>query len=227
MPWTRLEIAQSAVIVFRSLNGYGPLGPMGLPFVGWVAFLSNSPDAISTRFSLLNPSFLAPIKEILTCLVDPSSICMGAYIVVYLSTCSLNFASTSFSSVYCTHRFSMLTWLLTLSILHGLRFSANADSQCFYPDGTLQKGDVPCLDSGISYCGGKSWHCGNTKKLCSIPQDETISGASEVFYRTSCTDKTWKSSECPKFCDSMCYLNVSRSHHPNMIYPYLTIDLYK
>ena len=64
---------------------------------------------------------------------------------------------------------------------------------CYQPDGTLAWGDYACdLSNSDSTCCGGSMICLNNQMCWSESEG--------AYYRGSCTDKTWKSSNCPQFC---------------------------
>lgn len=73
------------------------------------------------------------------------------------------------------------------------------DADCFYPDGKLATGDLPCDSSqSQSFCCGPGWTCLDNK-LCHSTGEYTK--PDQVGYaRGSCTDSMWKSDQCPQFC---------------------------
>lgn len=65
---------------------------------------------------------------------------------------------------------------------------------CYYPNGNAVTSEqvFACSNSAGSHCCPQNWECLNNG-LCFHPSEQTIG-------RYSCTDKTWKSSLCPKVC---------------------------
>lgn len=69
-----------------------------------------------------------------------------------------------------------------------VRYSAS--STCYLPDGTTVN-DIPCQGTEYSACCGKKDVC-LSNGLCF--------GTNLQIGRGSCTDITWKASECPHYC---------------------------
>ncbi|EPE24130.1 hypothetical protein GLAREA_07980 [Glarea lozoyensis ATCC 20868] len=94
------------------------------------------------------------------------------------------------------HKF-LLTVLLCFC-LPGVR----GERKCYYPNNTLAPSDSECsAGAETSVCCGKGYVClGNG--VCQI--DPKITGPNARFagtiWRGSCTDQTWNSPECPKYC---------------------------
>lgn len=78
-------------------------------------------------------------------------------------------------------------------------------AKCYSPNGDLQINDVPCNPStgagGVSFCCGRGFTC-LSNRVCMLSQDTSTGTVTRVgsTYRASCTDKSWKSTECPSFC---------------------------
>jgi hypothetical protein len=67
---------------------------------------------------------------------------------------------------------------------------------CYFPDGSLAKGNFPCfLDQEVSPCCGVDTIC-EASGLCKV---EGSAGVSDLI-RGACTDPTWDSPECPQYC---------------------------
>jgi len=78
-----------------------------------------------------------------------------------------------------------------------------ASAACFYPDGSVAQ-DTPCTDStSQSTCCGTGFVClGRSSSffLCQATGDMLKSPGASEYVRGSCTDKTWRSSNCPNVC---------------------------
>ena len=76
-----------------------------------------------------------------------------------------------------------------------------ANCQCYDFGGSLVEGDSACYqDRDHSFCCGQNWTC-LSSGICSRENSTEITpnGASPL-QRATCTDKTWKSKQCPQFC---------------------------
>jgi len=86
-------------------------------------------------------------------------------------------------------------WLLLL--LCRLLFPANAI--CYYPSGDVSPQDSPCHDGTASTCCGPGYACLDNNICIATGLERQL--PNEVLYvRGSCTDKTWRSGNCPNFC---------------------------
>jgi hypothetical protein len=85
---------------------------------------------------------------------------------------------------------------LLIVILTGYTLSTRAEAPlCFYPDGSQAQSDHAChLTSEFSFCCAIGDNCLDNK-LCVTKSDDP-----QPYNRGSCTDKTWNSPECPRFC---------------------------
>ncbi|CAO2651419.1 Nn.00g039890.m01.CDS01 [Neocucurbitaria sp. VM-36] len=83
----------------------------------------------------------------------------------------------------------------TLGLVVAMLFSLGASElACYYPDGKNATGLSPCkTDADVSHCCRDSDVC-LTNGLC------FSSGLGSVV-RRGCTDKTWKSPDCPNVCN--------------------------
>ncbi|GME59212.1 uncharacterized protein LTHEOB_4405 [Neofusicoccum parvum] len=69
--------------------------------------------------------------------------------------------------------------------------------RCYYPDGTLASNDYACrLNTTESFCCTTNVTCLDNK-ICQV-----LAPTQYEYNRGTCTDKTWTSDECPKFCQA-------------------------
>lgn len=87
-----------------------------------------------------------------------------------------------------------------------LRFTLLARSvfaACYYPDGSVAQ-DTPCTDGTVqSSCCGTGYAClGHSSSffLCQATGSEFQKPGATQYVRGSCTDKTWRSANCPNVC---------------------------
>lgn len=67
---------------------------------------------------------------------------------------------------------------------------------CYFPNGDIAPTDYACnISANVSACCGFDYICLDNKICQSISGDNL---------RGTCTDQTWKSSNCPQFCTSQC-----------------------
>ncbi|KAF2479227.1 hypothetical protein BDY17DRAFT_313780 [Neohortaea acidophila] len=88
----------------------------------------------------------------------------------------------------------VLSILLSFLVLSSFQVSAI----CYYPDGTVTPGDVPCLTGNDpSFCCSFGYACLNNQ-ICMTTSHTP--NATNTYVRGSCTDPTWRSANCPSFC---------------------------
>ena len=83
----------------------------------------------------------------------------------------------------------------SISVVLMLGITAALAQVCYYPDGTVSSGDVPCASSGTAtHC------CGRNTGIC-LDNGFCLDAAAQPFglSRASCTDRNWGSS-CPSQC---------------------------
>lgn len=84
---------------------------------------------------------------------------------------------------------------LSTSLLLFASLTTFSSATCYEPDGSIIQDDTSCDSTAeASYCCGTGWSC-LSDGICMIEQQ-----AATVYYRGSCTDKSWSSQECPNFC---------------------------
>ena len=89
---------------------------------------------------------------------------------------------------------SFLLWAIRATLV----VSSSART-CYFPDGTPTGTDVPCDgDAEDSFCCFTGQAC-LSNKICGAFHTNTT-GTSLVYARGTCTDPTWNSPACPKFC---------------------------
>lgn len=100
------------------------------------------------------------------------------------------------------NRLSRQNLIYSLFLVAATFQSVSGEAACYYPNGDLNPDDVPCNPStDFSACCGRGWTC-LSNGVCMLGQDSSVGSISRVgsTYRTSCTDRTWNSTECPTFC---------------------------
>lgn len=70
---------------------------------------------------------------------------------------------------------------------------ALANQTCYYPDGSIAQGDKPCGNGTDVACCGSGGICLSNGLCMDVAQPNTLA-------RSSCTDKTWNSGNCPNYC---------------------------
>jgi len=108
------------------------------------------------------------------------------------------------SSSFFTFNFKMLLRFYIL-VLASTLFSLSTQQQCYYPDGKLATGLIPCNASApVSHCCRESDVC-LTNGLC-------FSAGLGSIVRRGCTEKGWNSTDCPNFCTKgMCQKETTRN----------------
>lgn len=114
------------------------------------------------------------------------------------------------------HERSLL--MLLASLLIRIAHCQVAGSQCYDFDGSVIQGDSPCNpDAHESICCGEFWTCLNgvcsdqnttwvSQILLSSNADletnlrQEVGSGETLLARATCTDPTWQSSVCPRFC---------------------------
>jgi hypothetical protein len=91
----------------------------------------------------------------------------------------------------------MMLLLLLLLFIESVYSAINA---CFHPDGSNITTNYPCFSSGDSPCCAKGYAC-LKNGLCKWTSAAGNSPPDNSEYvRGSCTDQSWKSPSCPKYC---------------------------
>jgi hypothetical protein len=90
--------------------------------------------------------------------------------------------------------FTPIPTLLAVILTTGYILSALADVPlCFYPDGSTAQSDFACnLTAEHSFCCAVGYNCLENKICVAVGESD--------WNRGSCTDKSWNSPECPRFC---------------------------
>ena len=96
------------------------------------------------------------------------------------------------------------TWTSNMTVLNKiillyLSFRICSAKSCYFPNGQLAGQDTPCYSSSnVSFCCGPGSAC-LSNKVCinTLNLADYISTKS----RGSCTDRSWISNNCPKYCD--------------------------
>lgn len=92
--------------------------------------------------------------------------------------------------------FDPAPFTLLIVILTGYIILTKAEvPSCFYPDGSRADGDYACnLTAEASFCCAVGYSCLDNK-IC-IGSGDGV----QPYNRGSCTDQTWRSPDCPQFC---------------------------
>ena len=88
--------------------------------------------------------------------------------------------------------------LLLLLVLLVLRM---VEATCYFPDGeTIPRQDTPCHSEGESTCCGAGYAC-LSNNLCMLTEHvANVASEQSTYVRGSCTDRDWRSPNCPNFC---------------------------
>ncbi|EED15663.1 hypothetical protein TSTA_051010 [Talaromyces stipitatus ATCC 10500] len=70
---------------------------------------------------------------------------------------------------------------------------ALAKPTCYYPDGSIAQNDMPCGNGTDVACCGAGGICLSNGLCMDVGQPNTLA-------RSSCTDKSWNSRNCPNYC---------------------------
>jgi hypothetical protein len=95
--------------------------------------------------------------------------------------------------------FNRMPTILIVVLSTGYILSTRAEVPlCFYPDTSQAQSDHACnLTAEVSFCCAIGDKCLDNK-LCITDSDDPQ--VVQPYNRGSCTDKTWNSPECPRFC---------------------------
>lgn len=95
---------------------------------------------------------------------------------------------------------TLASWCLHSAVFASAQGTSNKDDSrnCYFPDGVESSGS-PCFpDQAVSPCCGPGFIC-LSNGLCQ-PGPDTRRTYQYTIYRSSCTDRTWNSTDCPKVC---------------------------
>lgn len=116
----------------------------------------------------------------------------------------LNPVSSAITTLGCV-KFRMPTLVyivLLVSVLFNLIATVRSQRTCYYPDRSIAVNDQPCRPDANSPCCSSGWSC-LENGICERTSlaDRFNPNVTDYNYgRGSCTDRTWRSSECPLFC---------------------------
>lgn len=122
----------------------------------------------------------------------------------YLTTFSKGFSHSSLANEMLTASLSRGLRLVPkeLIVILVLISTSVAEKVCYHPNGKVAEQTVPCYKTaGESFCCPFGHVCLSTK-LCVNTLDLPTSIGRVI--RGSCTDRSWKSKECPMFCNADC-----------------------
>jgi len=87
---------------------------------------------------------------------------------------------------------SISSWTLRPLFLLSIHFLTAFSSTCYFPDGSIAS-DTPCTNSTASACCAADAYC----------LDNGLCITAMILSRGSCTDQTWKASECASYCQNV------------------------
>lgn len=86
------------------------------------------------------------------------------------------------------------------SLLVSVAFYCSTNAICYWPNGDPTSQDVACRDtSGDTACCSPGFAC-LENGLCMVTPHVDLSPENITYVRGSCTDMSWKSSNCPNYC---------------------------
>lgn len=97
-----------------------------------------------------------------------------------------------FSTIKLERTALLLTSLIAI-LSPSLSAVALANQTCYYPDGSIAQGDKPCGNGTDVACCGSGGICLSNGLCMDVAQPNTLA-------RSSCTDKSWTSGNCPNYC---------------------------
>ena len=83
------------------------------------------------------------------------------------------------------------SWTVRPLFLLAIHISTSFASTCYNPDGSIAA-DTPCTNSTMSACCAADAYC----------LDNGLCITAMILSRGSCTDQTWKASECASYCQN-------------------------
>ena len=86
--------------------------------------------------------------------------------------------------------------LIAISVCFSMKATTIRAQTCYFPDGSISYRDTPCRAS--SY--GQASPCCAVMDICLDNALCLAQQGSEVISRGSCTDSTWRSTECAQYC---------------------------
>ncbi|KAF3350154.1 hypothetical protein VdG2_01969 [Verticillium dahliae VDG2] len=115
-------------------------------------------------------------------------------------------SSSSSSSSSSTHGLPPLLLLVSaaLALLLPTTAAQSTDAPCFFPNSTAAAADMaPCGGAGAdtthSHCCNQGWAC-LSNGLCMAAGQDPAQLAGATLMRGACTDQTWTSPDCPRWC---------------------------
>lgn len=120
--------------------------------------------------------------------------------------CSLARRGPRGSSSSSTHGLPPLLLLVSaaLALLLPTTAAQSTDAPCFFPNSTAAAADMaPCGGAGAdtthSHCCNQGWAC-LSNGLCMAAGQDPAQLAGATLVRGACTDQTWTSPDCPRWC---------------------------
>lgn len=102
----------------------------------------------------------------------------------------------------------------------------SSEKLCYYPDGTTAYDELPCHPSAeVSVCCARGWTC-LSNSVCILLQDSQL--LEEFSYswigatiQSTCTDKSWVSSECSQYCTGVYHFHWLSALESDALWQYL------
>ena len=85
------------------------------------------------------------------------------------------------------------------------KVTMTAAQTCYYPDGSVSERDTPCRATSQ----GQASECCAWLDVCLDNSLCLAQDGGEVISRGTCTDRSWQSDQCPKYCQDGIFPTIS------------------
>ncbi|KAM0280637.1 hypothetical protein ACHAQH_003944 [Verticillium albo-atrum] len=98
----------------------------------------------------------------------------------------------------------LLIFAAALALLIPTAAAQSSSQSCFFPNGTVAAGDMAACggggaDTAHSHCCNQGWAC-LSNGLCMAAGQDPAQLADATILRGACTDQSWASPDCPRWC---------------------------